>query len=163
MPDLLLYSTNTYLKYLIHQKYASDTHYVWCSAVFDTRYASPLTTLSRVPPSSNPIEIYRDLHESVTRGDNHSAKVVEQRMSLRRRALAWHKAGSITDSEKQEIIWLAKNSPLIDFRPLIYVIPWQPIVTRAQLVPPNKRAGLGPEYIISDLTGDEFHIIEPYK
>jgi hypothetical protein len=55
---LLLYSTNTLLKFRIQEDYRHE-HYVWCSPAFEaaklSRYALGATT----PPSSDPVSIYR--------------------------------------------------------------------------------------------------------
>ncbi len=46
------------------------------------------------------------------------------------------------------------------WRPLLYVIPYEPVKSRVQYVPVKQRAGIGEEFIIPDLHGDEFHTIE---
>jgi hypothetical protein len=69
---LLLYSTNTWLAYVIGERFYRDEHYVWCTPDFDARAMARIDQVT--PPSSSPAEIYRDLHEDVLRGDSHSSR-----------------------------------------------------------------------------------------
>ena len=46
------------------------------------------------------------------------------------------------------------------WRPLLYVIPIPTPAARLQLVPIDKRAGFGKEYIITDLKRAEFDLVE---
>jgi len=46
------------------------------------------------------------------------------------------------------------------WRPLLYVIPRAIVASRLQAVPACRRAGRGDEYVMSDLKGSEFDIIE---
>jgi hypothetical protein len=46
------------------------------------------------------------------------------------------------------------------WRPLLYIIPYEAVTSRVQLVPVSQRAGFGNEYIIADLQRSEFDIIE---
>ncbi|AUD00988.1 hypothetical protein [Spirosoma pollinicola] len=157
---MILYSTNVFLKYHIQQKYFNDVHYVWCSELFDSKTASIYSPGSLVPPSSNPADIYRQLKADVSGGDSHSAKIVEQRASIIARATEWEINGVINSLVKDDIIYIATNGSINYWRPLIYVIPKAPLITRLHTVPASKCAGLGTEYIINDLNRAEFDIIE---
>ncbi|GFO69749.1 hypothetical protein GMLC_33280 [Geomonas limicola] len=140
--------------------FRNDIHYVWCSEFFDGTAQGRYTAGSQTPPSSNPADIYRQLKQDVDRGDLHSAKIAEQKASFLRLAIDWEAAGIISPDEKDEIIYLVNNATSKDWKPLIYVIPQPPVASRLQLVPASQRAGVGREYIISDLTRCEFDIIE---
>ena len=60
---ILLYSTNTWLAYLIAELFYNGEHFVWCTPHFDSS-SVPLLNYS-VPPSASPIEIYRGLRKDV--------------------------------------------------------------------------------------------------
>jgi hypothetical protein len=150
-----------FLKYFIHQRHRNDTHYVWCSEIFDSRTAGAYNPVALVPPTSNPADIYRDLKTAVERSDLHNPKIIEQKASLIARATEWHLNGEIGTDVRDEIIFHAQRGDFKYWRPLLYIIPCTPALTpRMQSVPAHLRAGLGPEYIIPDLLGSEFHLIE---
>jgi hypothetical protein len=160
MSSPVLYSTNVFLKFHIQQQYRGDIHYVWCSENFDSRTVAAYSPGALVPPSSNPADIYRSLIDDVKRADRHSAKIAAQRASFEKLAVAWLTAGEITASQKDEIIYMTEHADMNYWRPLLYVIPRMPVEARLRTVPMDKRAGLGPEYIIEDLRRSEFDIIE---
>ncbi len=53
---LVLYSVNTYLAFMINERYYEGKHYVWCSEVFDARDRDRLGLYGNIPPTSNPYE-----------------------------------------------------------------------------------------------------------
>jgi len=77
------------------------------------------------------------------------------------RAIEWEAAGKITTFDKDEIIFSAQNGAFRQWRPLIYVIPREPVAARIETVPRKDRAGLNLEYRIANLKRSEFDIIEP--
>lgn len=156
----LLYSTNVLLKLLIQERFRGDIHYVWCSESFDSQSLPRYSHRSQVAPSSNPADIYRELKGAVQRKDQHCYKINEQKLSLKTLAVEWENAGEITSEDKEEIIYRVDNASFDDWRPLIYVIPRAMVEPRLKVVPANKRASFGPEFIIADLHRYEFDIIE---
>jgi hypothetical protein len=161
MAGLVLYSTNVFLKHVIQREFRNDIHYVWCSEFFDAQAAGgAYSSAALIPRSSNPADIYRTLKVECDCGDRHSSKIAEQKVSLAKLARDWKKSGEITDAQSKEILYLVKKASFRDWRPVIYVIPREPIEPRLTSVPLEKRAGFGPEYIISDLKRSEFDIIE---
>lgn len=160
MSDIVLYSTNVFLKPLIQSRYQADEHYVWCSEDFDSSKLSAYAYGSLVPPSSNPADIYRELQRDVQRKDSHSAKITAQKATLIRLATEWHANGKISLADKDDIIYMVNNASLDHWRPLVYIIPRVVVESRLQVVPVAKRAGFGNEYIIPDLKRCEFDIIE---
>jgi hypothetical protein len=160
MSGPVLYSTNVFLKLLIQERYRRDIHYVWCSESFDSRILSPYSSGALVAPSSNPADIYRELQRDVKGRDSHSAKIAAQKASLQNLAIAWATAGEITDEQKNEIMYMVSNASFDLWRPLVYVIPREPVESRLKVVPMEKRASFGPEYIIEDLRRSEFDLIE---
>jgi hypothetical protein len=161
MGTTLLYSTNVFLKLLIQEKYRGDIHYVWCSEDFDSRTVPAYSSASMVPPSSNPADIFRELRRDVERPDLHSARINQQKVSLTDLAIDWEKKGLVSTADKDDIVFMVSHAQLNHWRPLIYVIPRPPVQARLSAVPMRLRAGIGNEYIISDLKRSEFDIIEP--
>jgi hypothetical protein len=159
MASGVIYSTNPFLKFQIYEKYIRS-HYVWCSEHCDSKMLGSYSTGSLTPPSSNPADIFRMLREDVHRSDTHSAKINQQKASLGGLAVDWHKNGKISDTERDEIVYMVQNAPFDMWRPLLYVIPVEPVKLRMKLVDISKRAGFGEEYIIEDLKRSEFDLVE---
>jgi hypothetical protein len=161
MGNALLYSTNVFLKFQIQEQYCGGIHYVWCSENCDSKTLSAYSPGALVAPSSNPADIYRELKRDVDGKDKHSAKINRQKATLASLAVTWEADGKISTTQKEEIIYLANTADFSLWRPLLYVIPrTADIERRLKLVPIDKRAGVGMEYIIEDLKRDEFDIIE---
>jgi hypothetical protein len=160
MPRPLLYSTNVLLKYLIQKKYQNDVHYVWCSEHFDSSKGPAYAIEALIPPSSNPVDIYRALNRAVAGRDRHDAKIAEQKASLLSLAVKWEQEGSISAQARDDITVFVKTAGFEMWRPVIYLIPRAAVEDRLMVVPAEKRAGFGTEYIVADLHGDEFDIIE---
>jgi hypothetical protein len=162
-PNLLLYSTNVYLKFSIQREFRGDVHYVWCSEHFDH------TALNRNHPdaytarSSSPAGICDDLLSYQRAPDRHHDKINQQRATLESLAATWLVKTEITLSQYEEIIYLAKHADSREWRPLIYLIPRTLEPGRIKEVPPEQRASRGMEWKIEDLKGSEFDVIEvPY-
>jgi hypothetical protein len=157
---LLLYSTNTYLKYRIQRDYRRE-HHAWCSPTFEAAKLGRYVRGAATPPSSDPASIYRNLHRAVTETDDHDSKIAEQRKVLLSLAVKWSTDGSITDAEREEITAIVDSARFPDWRPLLFVIPSHLVESRVVLVPRARRASIEPEYIVPDLKPEEFDIIEP--
>lgn len=156
---LILYSTNTWLAFMIAQKYYKDEHYIWCTPVFDSRKSQYNGTM--VPPTSCPCEIYYNLHEEVSRGDRHSAKIKENRIGIFRGAEIKFNQGVITAEQKAEIKAIVDQAETRDFRPLMYIMPYERVKSMAKEVPIGDRAHpLSEEYVIDALPRKDFDIIE---
>ena len=95
---LLLYSTNTWLAYMIAQRFYKQVHYVWCTPHFDS--LSVASHDATVPPTSTPREIYRNLFNEVKSGDRHSLKINENKTGICRGAESNRLAGLITGQEE---------------------------------------------------------------
>lgn len=87
-------------------------------------------------------------------------KIAEQKLTLKKLAVEWEAGGIISAYEREEIIYIVDHAEFNDWRPLIYVIARDRVGGRLIDVPPEKRAGFAPEYIIEDLRRSEFDIIE---
>jgi hypothetical protein len=159
---LFLWSTNTFLKYRIQQTFQNGKHYAWCSPTFEGAALQRYAIGTGQAASSDPATIYRQLYHAVVTKDQADGKITSQKKVLRALAVNWSRAGSITEDDRDEIIAILRKSEVADWRPLIYVIPYAVVATRVKLVPRPLRATLEPEYVVPDLSGEEFHIIEPY-
>jgi predicted lipid-binding transport protein (Tim44 family) len=80
-PPLVLYSTQTYLKFRIQQDFIGK-HWVWCSQIFDAEKQNPYALGAVQAPSSDPKSIYIDLAKAVARTDHHNAKIANQKTVL---------------------------------------------------------------------------------
>jgi hypothetical protein len=135
------------------------SHWVWCSpyrgrgstAAFD----------SAVPPSSSPFEIYKTLYEDVRRGDQHSDKIKANREGLLRGANAKLEKRVIDLATAREIGAVVAAAQVVDFTPLLYVIPYGLVARQAKVVPVERRAHpLSDEYQIESLPRTRFDMIE---
>jgi hypothetical protein len=146
---------------MINEKYYKGLHYVWCSEVFDARSQYAYGPHASIPPSSSPWEIYNAMREDVRRGDLHSANLERPRNSIRNGAEAKLKAGEISKAQNKEIGEILKNALLADFRPLLYMIPYQGVAKLVEEVPIQERAHpLSLELRIPALPRRFFDVIE---
>ena len=76
-------------------------------------------------------------------------------------AVKWHADGIITEKDQEEIVAIVSQSNALDWKPLIFVIPFVTVEKRVQDVPRAARASHEPEFVIPDLMDGEFEIIEP--
>jgi hypothetical protein len=156
---LILYSTNTWLAYMIAERYYKREHYVWCTPYFDPSKSGDDD--SAVPPSSGPLEVYLSLAQDVARGDRHSAKIDENRAGILRGANAKKKAGVIDEKQEKEIVSIVDNASDRDFKPRMYIIPYSMVADIVREPPPEDKAHpLSAEYIIDRLPRRCFDVIE---
>jgi hypothetical protein len=155
---LVLYSCNTWLSWAIAERYYQGIHYCWCAPFFDGRTAAQQY---RLPPTASPAEISATLLAESSRGDRHSGSIERNRLGLRRGIQAKLKAGVISAREAAEIGIIVEDASLVDFRPLLYVIPFAAVAGIAAPVGPRARAHpLSPEYLIHTLPGHLFDVLE---
>lgn len=158
---LILYSVNTYLAYMINERYYDSQHYVWCSEVFDARTHHQLGRYGHIPPTSNPYEIYHNLYEEVRLSDRHSTKIEQNRNGILRGAKAKLLNGIIVPEQYDEIERIIKSVDISDFRPILYVIPYNNVAADVHEVPIEERAHpLSIEYRIDSLDRVYFDPIE---
>jgi len=145
---------------MISERYFGGEHYVWCTPYFDARHHA--TRSANVAPTSNPAEVYQGLYQESKRGDRHSTKIKENKIGILRGATLKKDQGIITAKQKDDIAAILDRAESYDFRPLIYVIPYQVASSRLAEVPiADKAHPLSIEYIIDRLPHDEFDVIEP--
>lgn len=156
---LLLYSTNTWLAYMIAQRFYRGEHYAWCNPLFNSK-TSPPTDYS-IPPTSSPCEIYSSLLADVQKGDRNSPKIKQNKLGILKGAVYKKRAGVISSRQKNEITAVVERAETQDFRPLIFVIPYSLVVDLLRKVPVRNRAHpLSDEYIIDRLPREGFDIID---
>jgi hypothetical protein len=155
---LLLYSTNTWLDYAIAERYYDGVHFAWCSPVYDGTKADAHVN---IPPSSSPADLYRLLLEEVQRGEQHSAVLKEKRDGVLRGADRRRAEGMITDARFDEIKRTVETSPLHEFRPVLYVIPYDRV--RGTVVEATVQERAHPfsiEYKVNPLPRGAFDMLE---
>jgi len=154
---LILYSTNSWIAFAVSERFFKKRHWVWCSPFFrpsDTHAAG-------MPPSAIPGEIYDRLHDDVIRGDRHSGWIAKNKAGLIKGAECKERDGVISASQKAEIISAVTNAEVRDFRPLLYVMPYQRVKRWTKEVPTNERAHpLSIEFIIESLPRQTFDVVE---
>ena len=155
---LILYSTNTWLAFSIQQRYYNDEHWVCCAPYLSE---NDFCASKDNPPSSVPFSIYRELFESSRRGDRHSAKIAQNTAGILRGAAVKRDAGIISDSQYDEIMSVIRASQVLDFRPVLYMIPFGKVKQRAVEVDVAERAHpLSREYIIEKLPRKCFDVVK---
>jgi hypothetical protein len=155
---LLLYSAGTWLAYTIAERFYGGVHYVWCSPFYDGVNAPRYVN---VPPTSSPAEIYRNMEEETRRGDLHSDAIRRNIAGILDGAAAKRGAGAITDAQYHEIRVVLKKAKIPDFRPVLYVIPFDRLEGRVPEVPVSQRAHpLSLEYRVEDLRSGCFDVLE---
>jgi len=153
----VLYSTNTYLSYWIAKHYYKNMHYVWCSPYFDLTGKLEYTN----PPSSSPKALYRTYADAVTSGDKHCAKINENKVGIINGISYKRKTGIITDKEQDELLEIVNRAEITHFSPLLYIIPYATVADIVKPVALHQRANiLSVEYIIEELPGDYFDIVQ---
>jgi hypothetical protein len=162
MPGPVLYSTNPWFATDIAMRYRGGTHFAWCCECFDIEKAQPGTAAAAIAPSSNPRGIYDQLRKDWKGEDWHSALLKNYRKTFKRLARDWLGAGDITRDQHDEILASLRPGSWRIWRPVLYVIPREPIETAGRLhfIARRDRAGYGPEMQVTDLARAEFDIIE---
>src|SRR3974377_1547708 len=98
MSSPFLYSTNPLIKFEIQRDYFGHQHFVWCVDCFDGR-THRLHLGERLPPSSNPAELFANLRgATIDRPDWHDKNIEHWRTSMKSRVL---KEASIERIDKQ--------------------------------------------------------------
>jgi len=157
-PPLLLYSTSTWLAYSVAEQYYGGIHFAWCSPVYDGRSAGAHVN---IPPSSSPAAIYRSLLDDAWRGDRHSKAMDLNKEGIYRGALARQQQGVIGSGEVEEITSSLERAECRDFRPVLYVIPYEQVRECVIRIPVARRAHpMSVEYQVDPLPRASFDMIE---
>lgn len=157
MPNpLVLYSTTSRLAYSVGQKYYGEVHYVWCAPRQDhDRFGL------QNPPSSEPVSIYWRFRHDIDGGDEHSASIDANRRGIIRGASVREQQGVIDQPTRELIEQVAKKAALVDFSPLLLVIPYTAVsgIVKRAAVTARARA-TSEEYIIENLPRNCFDVLE---
>jgi hypothetical protein len=155
---LLLYSTNTLLSYAIAERFYGGVHHAWCSPVFDGKATA---VHINIPPTSSPSGLYRQLWEETTRGELHSNAIPRIREGIAGGADAKLAAGVIDAAQHAEIMETIGSASVREFRPVLYIIPYDRVETLVSNVPVRDRAHpLSVEFKVEALPRDSFDLIE---
>jgi len=157
---LILWSASCRLKFEINQRYYRKKHYCWCSPVFEAAALGRFEIGSNQPRSSDPASIYRDLMEYQRRPDGHDEKIASWRKGILEVAVMLCELGDITELQRGEIALRERSAGLAQWKPLMYVIPFDRVRDRVEQVPLESAASSEPEYIVSDLFEEDFEIVE---
>ncbi|HEY6351300.1 MAG TPA: hypothetical protein VI636_17995 [Candidatus Angelobacter sp.] len=156
---LLLYSANTWLSYRIAEYYYRQEHHIWCAPVFDSRSIGSIDMV--LPPTSSPFEIYRSLYEETRRGDRHSSKIATNKLGILQGAKTKRSARVITLKQEKEITTIVESAEVSDFRPLLYIMPFELVQKLLIKVPVADRAHpLSNEFLIDALPRTHFDVIQ---
>jgi hypothetical protein len=115
-----------------------------------------------VAPSSSPCALANALLAEMELEDRHSTHRKRYRKVFRGLAATWAANGTLSDAQAQDIRDMVKQASYRIWKPIVYIIPREPVEAAGRLypVPVSKRAGHGPEFRIEDLKGQEFDVME---
>ena len=160
MPDpLVLYSANTQLAYRINEHFYQQIHFVWCNPFFSA--TAPRSIDVQMPPSSTPCDICRNYLEDIARGDRNSRSLQANRIGLKQGMDLKLADGVITEEQYWELEEIVSKVSLDEFRPLLYVIPFEGVRNLVRPAPRHQRAHpFSPEYMIDRLPRSRFDVID---
>ena len=157
--QLVLYSTNTRLAFVINQRYYGQIHWVCCAPYFDSTSLPVIEGTN--PPSACPKDIYLRLDGDARRGERHSDAIARNRVGILRGAADKRSKGVITGEQEKDIGDIVQSAMPYDFRPLLYVIPFDLVKLMVKEMPVSERAHpLSCEYTVPKLPRDLFDAIE---
>src|SRR5437660_969328 len=113
---LILYSVNSWLAYIINERYYGGEHYVWCAPVFDADALSKVE--QTLPATSNARDVYRRYREESQKADRHGPTIGENIAGILRGANAKRRTGVISEKQEKEIERILNTSERSEFRPL---------------------------------------------
>lgn len=133
-------------------------HFAWCSPVYNgTKAASHLN----IPPTSSPAELYRALLAEVRRGERHSEQIKRNRAGIVSGARAMLNAGLIDEPCHDEIATIVENCHPHEFRPVLFVMPFEAVRGRVAEVSVRDRAHpMSVEFRVERLPRDHFDMLE---
>lgn len=113
------------------------------------------------PTSSNPKRRYEILKNDVETSDFDSAMIKQNKTGIIKGAGILRTKGIISKQDETDIIYCVKNASILQFKPVILIIPYD--LVKSELLPvtlKHKANPLSDEFIIEKLTADKFNIIE---
>src|ERR1035441_2257137 len=152
-----LFSTNTWLSYILAERFYAGRHFVWCTPYFEIKSQTGFDVTT--PPTSTPKEIYQALALEVERNDKHSSKIKDNRANLLKGAKVRFNRGDITLQDLDRIRAIVNSSSVPDYQPLLYIINYEAVKTDLIEVPIAELAHpLSVEYRLENLVRDHFEV-----
>lgn len=146
-----LYSMGTYIAYRISKQYYNNVHYTWCTEKFHS---------DSQPAMSDPQTRGNRFLLAVKTGDRHSNEIIVNISGILKGARAKRKDKTIKRSEYKLIRQMVNSSSYDDFFPILYIIKTEAVKDRCIEVKKEEKANDNSvEYLIKDLSEDEFEII----
>ena len=159
--NLLFYSTNTKIAFFISEQFYNSIHFVWCSPVYDPQKLNKYDYRSKIPVSSSPYRIYKQLLDDVKTGDKHSTKIEQNKTGLKKGAAIMRQKEIIDDIDFARILSIIDSAELNEFVPILYLIPESLVFEKIKSVEIESIANpLSSEFQIQELLRNEFEIIE---
>lgn len=148
----ILYSIGTNLAYRINRHYYKNIHYVWCASAFHS---------ATQPATSDPQTIANRWLQILHTEDRHAKELDENKAGILRGAKEKFMAGVINDGTYDLIRQMVEIARYVDFYPVLYLIHSNKVKSHCTEVPLGDRASdTSDEYLINDLSGKEFDIVE---
>lgn len=157
MPDLLFYSTNSLMAYLINEYYYRGNHYLYCTPYFE-RHPDP--NFPPLAPTSNPKILYERLMEESKTSDKNAHHINANKHGLKIGVEERLKAGIITTAVKNEIVEFIDGAPNVQFKPKLYLIPAEGVRSLLKPVPYHVRATSVIDEYCLDITKEKFDVID---
>jgi hypothetical protein len=159
--NLIFYSTNTRIAYFITEQFYNSEHFVWCAPVYNPEKLEDYDFRKKIPVSSSPFKIYKNLIDDVKSNDKHSVKIEQNRAGLKKGAAIMLDKGIIDENDFARILAIVDSAETNEFSPLLYLIPAGEVKDKIKTVKVEDAANpLSTEFQIFDLKRDEFEIIE---
>lgn len=155
---LVLFSCNPWLAFMIAQHYYQNRHYVTCIRYFDQK--SVPRDMEPLPPACCPADIYHTMNAELNGGGS-TIKTHPSILGILVGAKRKREAGLITEVQEQEINSVVAAASPLDFRPLLYVIPFKNVKDLVERIPLNEKVTrFHEEYRIPALPRKLFEVLD---
>lgn len=157
MLPLILYSTQSWAAFALNQEFYGQYHYVWCSPFLNPE--KDTTTTHFFADTSVPGRIYKFLSEESS-GKKKSRQWIRRNKIGLLNGVKSKLAGKVIDKKTAKALnqYIMTADP-IDFRPVLYIIPYAKVSNIVKKVDPGKGAHLfSVEYRIHQLPRKLFDV-----
>lgn len=155
----IYYSCYTWLSFKINKSYYNDSHYVWCTPYFDP--TSRYNQSNEVPETSSPHARCHALNQAIAVGLLDVPPILQNKAGILRGAQLHLERGIITAAEHADIIAIVHSAEIVDFRPLLFVIPAHAVENSIKSIAIGEGGRrFSEEFIIENLQRHQFDVIE---